>query len=121
MSNEGRDDPFDIAGQEQAAKERELYARLERESEESDFRWLMNSRRGRRIVWRLLEQSGVFRSSYSPTAMQMAFNEGHRNYGNRTLALIHQYCAELYSIMVKENTNARRDTAGQDASRDKHQ
>jgi len=114
-------DPFDIAGQEKAEKDRELNARLERESEESDFRWLMGSRRGRRIVWRILEQAGTFRSSFSPTAMQMAFNEGFRNYGNKTLAMIHQYCADLYPTMVKENTNARRDTAGSNASRDKHQ
>ena len=96
------EDPFDIAGQEKAAKEREMNARLERESEESDFRWLMNSRRGRRIVWRLLEQAGTFRSSYSPTAMQMAFNEGFRNYGLRMLDLIHTNCPELYPQMMKE-------------------
>lgn len=75
------------------------------EVEEQDLKWLMSSKRGRRIVWRLLEQAGVFRLSFNTNAMQMAFNEGGRNYGNRTLGQIHVYCSELYSVMVKENTD----------------
>lgn len=100
-------DPTDLKTQEEARKASELQARLDREAEEADFRWLMSSKRGRRIVWRLLEHAGVFRSSFSPTAMQMAFNEGYRNYGNHTLGLLHQYCPELYPQMMKENANAK--------------
>ena len=100
-------DPFDIAGQEKSREGNELKARLAREAEEADFKWLMSSKRGRRTVWRLLEQAGVFRSSFSTVAMQMAFNEGYRNYGNRTLALVHQHCPELYPQMMKENTDGR--------------
>jgi len=40
--------------------------------------------------------------------MMMAFNEGNRNYGNRTLTMIHTHCPELYPQMVKENTNDNR-------------
>lgn len=98
-------DPLNLEGQKQAAAEMELTARLARESEEADTKWLMSSKRGRRIVWRLLDQAGVFRSSFNPTAMVMAFNEGNRNFGNRTLALIHQCCSELYPQMMKEHTN----------------
>lgn len=102
-------DPFDISGQEAAQEDKDLKGRLTRETEESDFKWLMGSKRGRRILWRLMEQSGVFRSSFSTTAMQMAFNEGYRNLGNRILVLIHQHCPELYPIMLKEQTNGRSD------------
>ena len=101
-------DPLDIHSQEATQAEQALTARLARETEEADVKWLMSSKRGRRIVWRLLDQSGVFRSSFNPTAMVMAFNEGNRNYGNRTLALVHQYCPEMYPQMMKENTDARR-------------
>lgn len=100
-------DPFNQKEQDEARAGSSLQARLDRENEESDFKWLMSSKRGRRIVWRLLEQSGVFRSSFNPTAMVMAFNEGNRNYGNRTLALLHQSCPEQYPQMMKENVNAR--------------
>ncbi len=100
-------DPLDIRGQERAKTDKDVRDKLDRETEEGDIRWLMGSKRGRRIVWRLLEQSGVFRLSFNTNAMQMAFAEGNRNFGNRTLALIHSLTPELYPVMVKENTHDR--------------
>lgn len=98
-------DPLDTQGQERAKEERESEAKLERESEAVDFKWLMGSQKGRRIVWRLLEQAGVFRLSFNTNAMSMAFNEGGRNYGNRILALVNQVCPELYPVMLREHVN----------------
>lgn len=100
-------DPLDIRGQERAKADKDVRDKLQRETEDGDIKWLMGSKRGRRIVWRLLDQSGVFRLSFNTNAMQMAFAEGNRNFGNRTLALIHAQTPELYSVMVKENTNER--------------
>ena len=100
-------DPLDIRGQERAKTDKDVRDKLDRETEGGDIRWLMGSKRGRRIVWRLLEQSGVFRLSFNTNAMQMAFAEGNRNFGNRTLALIHTLTPELYPVMVKENTHDR--------------
>jgi len=45
----------------------------------------------------------VFRLSFNTNAMQMAFNEGARNAGNRTLNLIHAVAPEQYHVMVGEN------------------
>jgi hypothetical protein len=98
-------DPLDIKAQERSKSDRDLQERVERESEESDVRWLMGNKRGRRILWRLLDQSGVFRSSFNTNAMAMAFAEGNRNYGLRTLAMIHALCPEQYATMMKEQTN----------------
>lgn len=103
-------DPFDIPGQEEARVEAGTKARQAEETEEDDVRWLMGSRRGRRILWRLMDQAGVFRSSFSPTAMQMAYNEGHRNYGNRVLNLIHHHCPEFYPRMLKEHIDGQRNS-----------
>lgn len=100
-----KDDPYFMQEQAEARDNAATSARLERETEESDVKWLMSSKRGRRIIWRLLDQTGVFRSSFNTTAMQMAFNEGFRNFGNRMLALVHQHCPELYPQMMKENTH----------------
>jgi hypothetical protein len=102
-------DPLDFKAQESARAEADAKERREDETEGADIKWLMGSRRGRRMVWRLLEQAGVFRSSFNPTAMQMAFNEGNRNYGNRTLALVHQHCPELYPQMLKEHSHGKSD------------
>lgn len=101
-------DPLDVRGQERAKADKDLRDRLARENEEADLKWLMGTKRGRRIVWRLLDRAGVFRLSFNTNAMQMAFAEGTRNEGLRTLAQIHALCPELYPVMVKEQTNDNR-------------
>lgn len=98
-------DPFDLHGQEAMAHEKRERERLEQQSEESDVKWLMSNKRGRRIIWRLLNQSGVFRLSFNTDSMLMAFAEGNRNFGNRILSLVHSQCPELYPVMVKEQNN----------------
>lgn len=101
-------DPLDVRGQERAKADKDLRDRLSRENEEADLKWLMGTKRGRRIVWRLLDRAGVFRLSFNTNAMQMAFAEGNRNEGLRTLAQIHALCPELYPVMVKEQANDNR-------------
>lgn len=101
-------DPLDLRGQERERADKELRERLERQNEEADVKWLMSSRRGRRIVWRLLDQAGVFRSSFSTNAMSMAFAEGGRNYGLRMLGMVHELCPEQYPAMMKEQSNDER-------------
>jgi hypothetical protein len=100
-------DPLDLRGQERAKADTELRGRLVRETEEADLKWLMGSKRGRRIIWRFLDRAGVFRLSFNTNAMQMAFAEGNRNEGLRMLALIHTHCPELYSVMLKEANDNR--------------
>ena len=101
-------DPTDLRAIDRAKADREVRDRLAKETEESDLKWLMSNKRGRRIIWRLLDHSGVFRLSFNTNAMQMAFAEGNRNYGNRTLAMIHALCPEQYPTMVKENSSNER-------------
>lgn len=105
-------DPLDLRGQEAEQSEKEKRDRLERQDEEADVKWLMSSKRGRRIVWRLLDQAGVFRSSFNTNAVAMAFAEGGRNYGLRMLGMVHAVCAEQYPAMMKEQ--ASNDTSNDD-------
>lgn len=98
-------DPLDLRGQERTKADKDLRERLNRENEEADIRWLMGQKRGRRMMWRLLDQAGVFRSSFTPNAMSMAFAEGNKNYGLRILALIHTLCPDMYTVMMKELNN----------------
>lgn len=95
-------DPTDLRQQEADKADKAERVRLERESEAADVKWLMGNKRGRRILWRLLDQAGVFRPSFNSNAMQMAFAEGNKNYGLRILGQIHAHCPELYPVMVKE-------------------
>lgn len=100
-------DPTDVQAQEAARETMERERKLSKDTEESDFKWLMSQKRGRRIIWRLLEKAGVFRSVFNTNAMAMSFAEGGRNYGLHTLGLIQSLCPELFPTMVKENANER--------------
>lgn len=111
-------DPTDIRSQERAKADTDLRNKLAKDNEEADLKWLMGSKRGRRIVWRFLDRAGVFRLSFNTNSMAMAFNEGNRNEGLRILAQIHTLCPELYPVMVKEQVNDNRNA--DDGSRNDH-
>lgn len=96
-------DPTDLQEQDAIRESQDRELRVSKDSEESDFKWLMASKRGRRIVWRLLEKAGVFRSVFNTNALSMSFAEGNRNYGLHVLGMIHTLCPELFPTMVKEN------------------
>lgn len=109
-------DPTDLKGQERNKAEETAKKRIAQKNEDDDFKWLMSSKRGRAITWRLLDQAGVFRISFNSNALQMAFNEGNRNYGNKVLSMIHALCPELYAVMLKEVTNGRNSDGSGDHS-----
>ena len=112
-------DPTDLKGQEVSREEAATKQRLANENEELDVQWLMGSKRGRRIIWRLLEQAGVFRLSFNTNAMLMAFNEGNRNFGNRTLTLIVKACPESYAQMMKESNDGSSRSDGNNSTNPK--
>ncbi len=99
--------PLDLKAQQKSKDSKKLADKVDRQNEESDIKWLMSSKRGRRFIWRLLEQAGVFRSSFNTNAMAMSFGEGNRNYGLQLLNSIHTLCPELYPTMIKEQKNVR--------------
>ena len=101
------EDPRTVDADDDAARKR-----MVRETEIDDIRWLMSSRRGRRIVWRLLDLSGPFRLSFDPNAIKMAFNEGNRNLGNQIFAEVMSICPEQYPVMVAEQKDGKRDSSG---------
>lgn len=97
--------PFDLEGQEAAAADRRDAAAIELANELNDLKWLMGIKRGRRVVRRLLTEAGVYRSSYSESALQMAFKEGQRNGGLRLMAQVTAHCAEHYTLLLKEQSD----------------
>ncbi len=103
MSN--NHDALDPEAHEVSRQEASARAKRREQEERDDLKWQMGSKRGRRIVYRLLERAGVFQISFNTNAMQMAFNEGRRNEGlaltNRLLAA----CPELWTQMMKEQAH----------------
>lgn len=100
-------DPFDTQDLERSKAQAQQRSQHDRDTEAGDVKWLMSSKRGRRVIWRHLDRAGVFRLSFNTNAMQMAFAEGNRNEGLRLLTQVHTLCPELYPVMVREANDQR--------------
>lgn len=87
---------------EEAAKAAEHAARVRSD----DLKWLMSDKRGRRFVHRLLEDTGVYQSSFSSDPLFMSFREGSRQIGLRTLAEVVAECPTSYALMLTEKAPA---------------
>lgn len=96
-------DPTDLEGQEEDQEREQRKAQTREAQEVEDFKWLMDSKRGRRIVWRLLEKAGVFRTSFSTNALQMAMSEGNRSYGLFWLNEVMASSADKFVLMLNES------------------
>ena len=100
-------DPFDLDKQELREDYRRAASRLLSETEDSDFVWLMSGPRGRRMVRRLLDRAGVYRTSFHPNAMEMSKQEGSKQMGYWLLAQIDRLCSAEYVQMMQEGKNGR--------------
>ncbi|MDR5772085.1 MULTISPECIES: endopeptidase [unclassified Caballeronia] len=96
--------PTDLnAIEEQRATQREQ-SRFDAAVELEDIRWLMSSKRGRRLMWRLLGDAGLYQQSFNGNTNWSIFNEGKRSIALRLTAQIHTIDngAELYAQMANE-------------------
>ena len=82
-----------------AAKEKEE-SRQEREL--NDVRHVLNSKEGRRFLWRYLGECGMFRTSFTGNS-ETFFKEGERNIGLKIMSDITAASDEAYFLMMKEN------------------
>ncbi len=96
-------DPNDIEELEARRREEQQRLRVLVLQENDDLKWLMNAKRGRRIMHRLLARAGVFQLSFNTNAMTMAFNEGRRNEGLALTQKLMAACPEQWALMIKEN------------------
>ena len=67
-----------------------------------DLKWLMNSARGRRIMWKLLAKTHVFATSFTGDN-RINFLEGERNVGLSYILAINEHCPDHYITMLKEH------------------
>lgn len=94
-------DPTDLRGQERHREDVEQARKLERDQEKADFAWLMSDKRGRRFIWRMLENTGVYRSSFTGNS-ETFFREGARNVGLKLISDIHEFAPDAYPLMLEE-------------------
>lgn len=100
-------DPFDY-GQHDDSPPPSQERIIAEQTEDSDFKWLMTDQRGRRIMRRLLERTGVFRVSFTGDAQTTAFREGERNVGLEMIAQVQRHAPDrLASILTGKDINER--------------
>lgn len=95
-------DPTDLNRLEREAAAEELQARERRRKELDDLRWWLGHPQGRRLISRLLEHTGIFRSSFNHSGSVMAFNEGRRDVGLFLTAELTEASADGYMKVLKE-------------------
>lgn len=80
-----------------------------------DLREVMSLPAGRRLLWRLLGDAGIFRTSFTGNS-ETFFREGERNLGLKVFNAIHQVCPDLYLVMQQEAVDRERSDALEDRS-----
>lgn len=95
-------DPTDLNAHARAAEAEEVVARERRRKELDDLRWLLGHPQGRRIISRLLDEAGVFRSSFNHSGSVMAFSEGKRHMGLFITSELLEASADGYMKVLKE-------------------
>lgn len=79
---------------------------LKKEQQLIDLKVVMSSPEGRRFVWRMLGDAGVFRPSFVAGSADITFfNEGSRNFGLILLTEIMAELPESFLIMQREAVN----------------
>lgn len=67
-----------------------------------DVKQVMNTEQGRRFVWGLLSQAGVFQTSFRTDTNTTMFLEGNRNAGLALFNDVFRFCPDLYLKMAAE-------------------
>lgn len=94
-------DPTDeTANEEREATESEALERIAKQKIE-DLKWVMSDKRGRRFMWELLSDAGVFRNPFRGTP-ETDFLCGVMHLGQQFLVDINQHAPGRYNQMVTE-------------------
>lgn len=72
------------------------------EREISDLQKVLRLPEGRRFIYKVLCECGVFKTSFSQNSMTTAFNEGKRDIGLSVIAQLDTADPGIYSQMLKE-------------------
>jgi len=98
-------DPYVDTEQSENSALRTSLSELQSETDDKGFVWLLNGKRGRRFVYRILAEAKIMHPSFSPNAMQMAKQEGEKAIGYWIFSEIQRLCPASYQVMMQENQN----------------
>lgn len=84
-----------------ASEERLAAAKTAREL--ADLRAVLGMAEGRRLIWRVLEQTAAFRASYdAESTIRMAFAEGRRSTGLWLLAEMQHAAPDAFASLIAD-------------------
>lgn len=84
----------------QAAEQLKASELIKRADQDLDN--VMSTESGRRFIWNLLAEAGVFKSSFTGDNNATNFKEGQRNAGLRVFSRVMDICPDKYLVMAKE-------------------
>jgi hypothetical protein len=67
------------------------------------WRAVLETKAGREVLWDLLSEFGIYKTSFSVDPAVTAFNEGRRGAGLVVLDRVFTYSASAYMLMQNEN------------------
>jgi len=86
------------AGDEGQVEKKKTKAQIHKEQNKEDLKGILDSAGGRRFLWKLLEECGVYKISFTGDSYT-AFNEGKRQIGLRLIEDIFDACPDAYIEM----------------------
>jgi hypothetical protein len=101
----------DLNEEKKAIEERN---RRRRDRELNDLKKVLSLAEGRRLIWRILSEAGIFRTSFNSNALHMAFNEGGRNLGMIILDDIMTATPETFNRMQREYVSDQKSERSKD-------
>ena len=87
---------------EQAEKREKKEKRLLKQRK-NDLKTILDTPGGRRFIWNLLSDCGLFQTSYATHSNQMAFNEGQRNVALRLQVEVMEARPDAFGQMMQES------------------
>lgn len=93
---------YDVFNREEEKKKQEALENRRRERDRSDLCKVLKSPEGRRLLWAIMEDSRVFRTTYSGNPYDTAFREGKRAIGVAMLGRIMDADPGAFPLMQRE-------------------
>lgn len=92
----------DFTGSQKESEEKRLEVKREREKELNDIKKVLSFVEGRRLIWRILSKTGIYRLSFAESERLTDFNEGKRSLGLFLLDEVMEAKPTAFSQMQKE-------------------
>ncbi len=92
---------LDVGERKSVKKQKTKAERRQLRSDES-FRKILRMYEGRELLWGILEQAGVYNTTFNESAALSAFQEGMRQIGLQLIAKIDHVDQNAYATMRRE-------------------